>query len=160
TATLADRIGVRLACEVVSVETAAGGARVRYKHAWRAAEISSDGLQTVQDAGVGFGPVEVIEADAALVAVPGVLVGNLCPSLTPGERDFFREVRYGRGMIVFLMLDEAPSTLPYYGVAFPRCEGLDLYGLAVDHHKMGVAPAGTGLLNVALTATAAARMWN
>jgi len=63
------------------------------------------------------------------------------------------------GMIVFLMLAEAPATLPYYGVAFPRREGLDLYGMAVDHHKPGVAPAGAGLLNAALTASAAARMW-
>jgi oxygen-dependent protoporphyrinogen oxidase len=57
------------------------------------------------------------------------------------------------------MLAEAPATLPYYGVAFPRREGLDLYGLAVDHHKPGVCPPNAGLLNAALTATAAARMW-
>jgi oxygen-dependent protoporphyrinogen oxidase len=45
-------------------------------------------------------------------------------------------------------------------VAFPRREGLDLYGMAVDHHKPGVSPAGAGLLNAALTASAAARMWD
>jgi oxygen-dependent protoporphyrinogen oxidase len=57
------------------------------------------------------------------------------------------------------MLDRAPETLPWYGVAFPRPEGLDLYGLAVDHHKPGAAPPGAGLLNASLTAEAAARTW-
>jgi oxygen-dependent protoporphyrinogen oxidase len=37
---------------------------------------------------------------------------------------------------------------------------LELYGVAVDHHKPGVAPVGAGLLNAALTASAAARRWD
>ena len=96
-------------------------------------------------------------ADAAVVALPGSLVAGVCPKLTPDERGFFEHVRYVRGMIVHLMFEQAPATLPYYGVAFPRREGLDLYGLAVDHHKPGVAPPGAGLVNAALTARAAAR---
>jgi len=65
-----------------------------------------------------------------------------------------------QGMIVHLLLEKAPPTLPYYGVAFPRREGLDLYGLAVDHHKPGAAPPGAGLVNAALTARSAARVWD
>ena len=50
--------------------------------------------------------------------------------------------------------------MPYYGVAFPRREGLDLYGLAVDHWKPGVAPPGAGLVNAALTARARRACWD
>jgi oxygen-dependent protoporphyrinogen oxidase len=139
TATLAERLPVRTGCEVVAVETARQGVGVRYRVEGR--EVAA-------------------AADAVVVAVPGSLVAGICGTLTPSERRFFDRVRYVRGMIVFLMLDTVPVTLPYYGVAFPRREGLDLYGLAVDHHKAGVAPVGAGLLNAALTATAAARMWN
>ena len=56
------------------------------------------------------------------------------------------------------MTERAPATLPWYGVAFPRREDVGLYGLAVDHHKPRVAPAGAGLLNAALTASAAERL--
>jgi oxygen-dependent protoporphyrinogen oxidase len=45
-------------------------------------------------------------------------------------------------------------------VAFPRPEGLGLYGLCADHHKPGAAPAGAGLINAALRADAAARLWD
>jgi oxygen-dependent protoporphyrinogen oxidase len=56
------------------------------------------------------------------------------------------------------MTERAPASLPWYGVAFPRREGIGLYGLAVDHWKPGVAPSGAGLLNAALTAEAAERL--
>ena len=92
------------------------------------------------------------------MAVPGSLAARLCPKLTAAERVFFEQVRYARGAIVHLLLAEAPATLPWYGVAFPRAEGLDLYGLAVDHWKPGAAPPGAGLLNAALTESAAARL--
>lgn len=145
TATLAERIAARPGCAVhtgatvTSVETDPGGARVRWRHGERE---------------------EAAEADAAVLALPGPLVPGLCPSLTGAERRFLRDVRYVRGMIVFLLFDKAPETLPYYGVAFPRREGIGLYGLAVDHHKPGVAPEGAGIVNVALTASAAARLWD
>jgi oxygen-dependent protoporphyrinogen oxidase len=139
TQALAQRVPVQTGCEVIAIENALGGVTVCYRR---------------------NGDEQRAEADAAVVAVPGSLVSGISPHLTPSERDFFGGVRYVRGMIVFLMMDRAPATLPYYGVAFPRREGLDLYGLAVDHHKAGVAPAGSGLLNAALTATAAARMWS
>jgi oxygen-dependent protoporphyrinogen oxidase len=139
TAALADRLPVQTGCEVTAIHADRRGVRVALRHNGRAGELA---------------------ADAAVVAVPGALVRGLCPELTDSERRFFEQVRYVRGMIVFLMTQHAPATLPYYGVAFPRREGLDLYGLAVDHHKPGVAPAGAGLLNAALTASAAARLWD
>jgi oxygen-dependent protoporphyrinogen oxidase len=139
TQALAQRVPVQTGCEVMALESTLGGVTVSYRR---------------------NGEEHRAEADAAVVAVPGSLVSGICPHLTPTERGFFGGVRYVRGSIVFLMFDQAPATLPYYGVAFPRREGLDLYGLAVDHHKAGVAPAGSGLLNAALTAAAAARMWS
>jgi oxygen-dependent protoporphyrinogen oxidase len=138
TRTLAARVPVRTGCEVHCVETETGGAKVRYR---------------VQ------GRERSVLADAAVVALPGCAVAAVCPKLTPDERGFFEQVRYARGMIAHLMLERAPASLPHYGVAFPRREGLGLYGLAVDHHKPGAAPPGAGLVNAALTERAATRMW-
>jgi oxygen-dependent protoporphyrinogen oxidase len=137
TRTLARRLSVRLGYQVTRVECDTDAARVRY--------VAPSGERTW-------------EADAAVVAVPGVAVPALCPKLTPAERAFFETVHYARGAVAFLMFDEAPAALPWYGVAFPRREGLDLYGLAVDHWKAGVAPPGAGLVNAALTEDAAARL--
>ena len=136
---LATRVPVRLGCEVLSVETETGGARVRYR--------SPRGERSVF-------------ADAVVMAVPGSGVAALCPKLTPAERAFFECVHYARGTVVYLLLERPPAGLSHYGVAFPRREGLDLYGLAVDHQKPGVCPPGAGLLNVALTSTAAAQLWD
>ena len=136
TRTLADRLSVRVGWQVSSVEAEAGGARVRY--------LAPSGERS-------------LIADAAVVAVQGSLVSRICPGLTDAERGFFEQVRYGRGIIVHLLLDEPPATLPYYGVAFPQSEGLDLYGMAVDHQKPGAVPRGAGLVNAALRSSAAAR---
>ena len=139
TARLAERLPVRTGCRVLAVEPDGEGVRVHFR-----------------------GPEGETErrAGAAVVAVPGTRVASVCPALLPDERAFFERVHYVRGIIVHLMLDRPPPTLPYYGVAFPRPEGLDLYGLAVDHHKPGAAPSGAGLINAALTAEAAARRWD
>lgn len=140
TRALAAEVPVRTGCEVVAVETTDEGARVTYR--------SRDG-----------GREQRVLADAAVVALPGSLVPGVCATLTPAEKGFLAQVRYARGIICFLMTDRAPATIPGYGVAFPRSEGIGLYGLAVDHYKRGVAPAGAGLVNAALTASAAARLW-
>jgi len=148
TETLASRLRVHRGREVISVETEADGARVRY------ATMHTDRT----------GRSERVErtllADAVLVAVPGALVARICPLLTPDEQAFFAGVRYVRGIIAYLLLERSPATLPYYGVAFPRREGIGLYGLAVDHHKPGVCPPGAGLVNVALRAREAERLWS
>ena len=139
TRALAGGLDVRAGCRVTSVETETGGARVRF--------VSGGGEQAVR-------------ADAAVVALPGPLVPGVCPKLTPAERGFFEQVHYVRGMIVFLLFDEAPASLPWYGVAFPRTEGMGLYGLAVDHWKEGQAPPGAGLVNCALREAVAAELWD
>jgi oxygen-dependent protoporphyrinogen oxidase len=139
TRTLAAGLDVRSGCRVTSLETSDGGARACYRAA---------------------GSEQALLADAAVLALPGPLVPEVCAKLTPAERGFFEQVHYVRGAIVFLMLERAPRSLPWYGVAFPRPEGLDLYGLAVDHHKEGHAPPGAGLVNCALTEQAAARLWD
>jgi oxygen-dependent protoporphyrinogen oxidase len=141
TRALAEQVPVRTGCEVIAVETTGEGARVTYRSR-------------------GDGREQRVLADAAVVALPGSLVPGVCGTLTPAEETFFAQVRYGRGIVCFLMTDRAPNSIPGYGVAFPRREGIGLYGLAVDHHKRGVAPAGAGLLNAALTAEAAAKLWD
>jgi len=140
TRALASKLSVRTGCEVFSIETETGGARVRYRTQRR--------------------PRTVL-ADAAVVALPGHQVPALCPKLTPDERGFLESVDYGRGIIVHLLLERSPSVLRnLYGISFPRGEGVGLYGLCADHHKAGAAPAGAGLLNAALRADVAARLWD
>jgi oxygen-dependent protoporphyrinogen oxidase len=134
TQTLARELPVRTGCDAIAIETETEGARVRYRARGRESSVL---------------------ADAAVVALPGSRVAGVCPKLTPDERGFFEQVRYVRGMIVHMMLDRAPATLPYYGVAFPRREGLDLYGLAVDHHKSSRGRPGAGAHG-----RAAARLWD
>lgn len=139
TEALTARLPVQTNCNVLRVESHRDGARVLY-------EEHDNSCEAV--------------ADAVVVALPGSLVQRVCATLTTSEQAFFRNVRYNRGIVVFLMTANAPATLPYYGVAFPRSEGLGLYGVAVAHHKPGSAPAGTGLLSATLNALTTERMWN
>ena len=136
---LAEQVPLRLGCQVLSVETETGGARIRYRSAGREASAV---------------------ADAAVVALPGCEVARLCPKLTPAERGFFEQVDYARGAVAHLLFERAPRGLPWHGISFPASAGLELYGLAVDHHKPGAAPPGAGLLHAALTGRAAARLWD
>jgi oxygen-dependent protoporphyrinogen oxidase len=138
TGTLARHVPVRSGCEVVAIETQTEGARVRYRTRGRSGSAI---------------------ADAVVVAVPGTAVAGLCPKLTPAERGFFEALRYTRGIVAHLLFDRAPPALPWSEVAFPRREGLDLTGLAVDHHRMGAAPPGAGLVSAMLGPGAAARLW-
>jgi oxygen-dependent protoporphyrinogen oxidase len=142
TRTLAEQVPVRTGCEVTAVETTAEGVRVAYRTR------------------SGGGREGRVLADAAVVAVPGSVVPAVCATLSPAEKSFFAEVRYGRGLVCYLLLERVPVTIPGYGLAFPRREGVGLYGLAVDHHKPGAAPAGAGLVNAALTAEASRRLWD
>jgi oxygen-dependent protoporphyrinogen oxidase len=137
TQALAAQVPVRAGCAVTAVATDRDGAHVSFRENGREGEL---------------------RADAAVVALPGSLVPGVVATLTDQEQSFFAAVRYVRGMVCFLMTERAPATLPWYGVAFPRREEVGLYGLAVDHWKPGVAPAGAGLLNAALTAEAAGRL--
>lgn len=139
TEALAARLPVQTNCNVLRVESHRDGARVIYEE---------------------HGNSREAVADSVVIALPGSLVQRVCATLTTAEQAFFRNVRYNRGIVVFLMTANAPATLPYYGVAFPRNEGLDLYGVAVAHHKPGSAPAGTGLLSATLNALATERMWD
>jgi protoporphyrinogen oxidase len=139
TRTLARQVPVLTGCEVDAVETETDGARIRFRRLGRESRVY---------------------ADAVVIAVPGSRVVELCPKLQPAERGFFEQVQYVRGIIAHLLFDRAPPSLPWGGVAFPLCSGLDLYGIrAVDHHEPGAAPAGAGAMNAALTGKACDRMW-
>ena len=125
---LARSVPVRTGCEVFSVETARGGARVRYR---------------------GAGRERSFLADAVVMAVPGPVVPQLCTNLTADERSFFESVAYAPGIQVDLLLDEAPRGLAF-GAAFARSEGTGLRALFQSHRDPGAAPAGAGLLTVHL----------
>lgn len=139
TSALALQVPVRTGCDVQSVETETGGARVRYRRDGRECNVY---------------------ADAVVVAAPGSAVTSLCRKLTPDERGFFEAVRYVRGTLVHLLFERAPHALAGGGAVLPRREEQGLSGLSVDHHKSGVAPPGAGLASASLSAAASERLWH
>jgi oxygen-dependent protoporphyrinogen oxidase len=135
TQALALKVSVRLSTEAERIEPRADGVTIH-----------------VRD-----GPP--IAADAAVVAVPGEAVGRLCPTLTPGETEFFDSVRYAGSIIVFVMAG-AEAEPDFYGAGIPRAEGVRLYGMAVENAKQGAVPAGKTLFNCAFSEEAAAELWS
>ena len=136
---LTKRVRVRKRCEVVSVHTEREGARVAFR---------------------AGGRDRTVIADAVVLALPGALVEELCPKLTPVERGYFQSVRFVRGLVVQLMLSEAPRGMTQYRAAFSRRDGFDLYAVTAGHWKPGAAPRGAGLLCAAFRAEASARAWD
>lgn len=135
---LARRLSIRCGCEVTGIETHADGARIGYRAGGRQGSVM---------------------ANAAVVAVPGSEVRNVCPKLTPSERGFFEGVRFSRGVVAHLLFDEAMA-FPYRCVSFPRRRGFGLYDVQAAHHKRGAAPTGAGLLRASLNEAASERMWS
>ncbi len=136
-ARLAQRLSVRYGCEVTSIETQADGARVRY----RAGERQGSAV-----------------ANAAVVAIPGPQVLDVCPKVTPSERGFFEGVRFSRGVVAHLLFD-ADMPFPYRCVSFPRRKGFGLRGVQAAHHKRDAAPPGAGLLRASLSEASSKQMW-
>lgn len=134
---LAGAVRVRTGCEVTSVETETGGARVRCR--WRGRERS-------------------VLADAVVVAVPGCGVPFLCPKLTPAERGFFETLATGSAVMVHLLLERRPPGSQWCEIALPASEGLDLARVCIAPHGSGAAPAGAGLVSATLAAAALERM--
>jgi len=139
TARLAERVPVRLGCEVLRIETETDGARVHYQR---------DGRE-------GW-----VMADAVVVALPGCEVAALCPKLTPGERGFFEQIRYTREITASLMFDRAPRRLSFDSASFPRSAAMGLSALSVEHHKPDFAPPSAGLLRATLATRATDRLWD
>lgn len=135
---LAERVRVRTGCEVVSLHTEKDGARLCFR---------------------AGGRDRMVVADAAVLALPGPLVPELYPKLTPTERGYFESVRFVRGLVAQLMLAEVPRGMGHYRMAFSRRDGFDLYGATAGHQRPGAAPRGAGLLSAVLTSDAATRMW-
>jgi oxygen-dependent protoporphyrinogen oxidase len=127
TQTLAERVPVRLGAQVARIEPDADGVAVRLR----------DG--------------EPRRADAVVVAVPGNVAGGLCEGLTASEEAFFGAVRYAASIVVFVMTSDLQADPGVYGVGIPRCEGVGLYGLAVENPKEGVVPPGKTMFNCAIS---------
>jgi oxygen-dependent protoporphyrinogen oxidase len=135
-AELASRLPIRLGCRVSSIESQSDGVRLRYR--------------------VGGREGSVV-ADAAVVAVPGDRVPELCPKLTPGERGFFEALEFTQGIVAHLLLDRAP----HFGwdlLAFPRRAGFGIASLMADRRQPELAPEGTGLLRAVLREGATQRL--
>ncbi|HLA18421.1 MAG TPA: FAD-dependent oxidoreductase, partial [Dehalococcoidia bacterium] len=133
TQALAARLPVRLNADVERVEATAQGVTIRLR----------------DDAPV--------EADAAVVAVPGDSTAALCPLLTDAERRFFDTVRYASSIIVFVMAG-AEAEPGFYGAGICRAEGVRLYGMAVENAKEGVVPPGKTMFNCAFSEELAAEL--
>ncbi|MBW2269895.1 MAG: FAD-dependent oxidoreductase [Deltaproteobacteria bacterium] len=129
---LAAGLPVRAGCDVHSVETESGGARVRYRSRGRS---------------------HSVVADAAVVAVPGDRVAAICPKLTPDERGFFEQVSTRRALVLHLLLEERPM-LRATRVLVPRASGIDVSELAV-HSDPGVGHR----VRVELRGDAVDRLW-
>jgi protoporphyrinogen oxidase len=138
-ARLAEKVPIRLGCEVLRIETETDGARIHYQR---------DGRE-------GW-----VMADAVVVALPGCEVAALCPKLTPGERGFFEQIRYTREITASLMFDRAPRMLSFDAASFPRSAAMGLTALSVEHHKPGFAPPSAGLLRATLATRATDRLWD
>jgi protoporphyrinogen oxidase len=135
--TLAGRLRLRTHCEVRRVETFTGGARLH-----------------VMEQGVA----RILEADAAVVAIPGTRVTALCPKLTPEERGFFDGVRYAPALVAFLAFARVPRDLVHRSVWIAPEAGLELSGIVLEHQRPGAAPHGAGLVRAVLAPGACARM--
>ena len=135
-AELASRIPIRLGCRVSSIECQSDGVRLRYQ--------------------VGDRSGSVV-ADAAVVAVPGNRVPDICPKLTPAERGFFEQLELAQGIVVHLLLDRAPR-LDWHLLAFPRRSGFGIASLMACHRQPGLAPEGAGLLRAVLREGASERL--
>jgi len=133
TQALASRLPVRLNADAGRVEATAEGVTIRLRD----------------------GPP--VEADAAVVAVPGDGVAALCPVLTDGEQRFFDTVRYASSIVVFVMAG-AEAEPGFYGAGISRAEGVRLYGMAVENAKEGVVPAGKAMFNCAFSEELAAEL--
>jgi len=136
TKTLAAKVPVRLGVEVTCVEPGPSGVDVRLRDS------------------------EPRRADAVVVAVPGNAVGGLCAGLTASEGAFFGAVRYAASIIVFVMTSDLEADPGVYGVGIPRCEGVGLYGMAVENPKEGVVPPGKTMFNCALSEATAAGLFD
>lgn len=130
-AALAAGLRVRTGCEVVAVETEAGGARLRCRIAGRDDQVL---------------------ADAAVVAVPGDEVTGLCKKLTPDERGALEQVAYTRVVRVHLRLGALPPALaaPIGCRVLPLPEWGTSLRVHATHLRPGAAPPGSGLLCVEL----------
>lgn len=133
TRTLAERVSVRLDAKVERVD-------------------ANEKAVTVQIAGE-----TAAQFDAAVVAVPGNAVAELCGGLTETEHQFFSSVRYASSIIAFVVAAEEARP-PFYGAGMTRREGVRLYGMAVENSKSGVVPAGKTLFNCAFAEELAAEL--
>lgn len=123
----------------------------------------------VEDSGSGVtvtwkdrGGVEHVEhAAACVIATPGETTARILPGLDDWRRSFLGRVRNGKLILLKVGLSQSPRKVKSTYVLVPRASHPFLTGIMLDHHKgPGRAPAGKGLLTVAVLDSWSAEHWD
>jgi len=136
---LSAEVPVRCGAVVQSVETEQGGACVRYRVGSRERRAY---------------------ADAAVVAVAGPRVIDLCPKLTPEERGFFETTVCLPQIVVHALLDEPPRHVGCQRLHLPEPLGFTIASIGLEHARRDAVPPGAGLLRIELASAAVAKAWS
>jgi hypothetical protein len=116
---LAAPLEVRLGCRAEDLESTAEGVRIRYRTGGRE---------------------EIVEADAAVVAVPPSEILRVCPKLTPVERGHFESFQPRRSIVIHrLVSDSAWLLRGLAGVTFVPGEIPEMRDLRI----LGTPPSAT-----------------
>jgi oxygen-dependent protoporphyrinogen oxidase len=126
-------------------------------------------VTSVEDSGGGVtvtwtdrGGVEHVEnAAACVVATPGETTARILPGLDSWRRSFLERVRNGKLILLKVGLSQRPRGVKSTYLLVPRASHPFLTGILLDHHKAsGRAPAGKGLLTVAVLDSWSAEHWD
>lgn len=132
---------VEVGAEVISVEDNRSGVTVTWT--------DQGGVQRVD------------RAAACVVATPGQTTARILPGLDAWRRSFLDRVRNGKLLLLKVGLSHRPRDVRSTYVLVPRASHPFLTGAMLDHHKTaGRAPAGKGLLTVAVLDSWSAEHWD
>ena len=123
---LARQLDVRLNTAVTGVEETADGVRVT----WQSRQ--GQGEQTE-------------DASAVVIALPAPAMLKIYPQLDPVRRQIASEFEYTSSVHCGFGLSRIPDE-PSYMLFLPRKESDHFLGLGFEHHKLGAAPEGKGLI--------------
>ena len=107
------------------------------------------------------GVERVDQAAACVIATPGETTARILPGLDSWRRSFLDRVRNGKLILLKVGLSRPPREVKSTYLLVPRASHPYLTGILFDHHKApGRAPAGKGLLTVAVLDSWSAERWD
>lgn len=136
---LARHVDVRTCTRVTHIERNGANAAVRYRD-----DAGAEHCETV---------------DGCVVAIPGSLLPELIPQLSADQRDLLSGLRYRPDVHVSFGLDHRPPGTLLLAMV-PEAEQSDIRYYANFHLLPGRAPAGKGLLRLALRTSWSQRHWD